>query len=255
MMSQVDRAEQLEPTTVLLWLGSNDTLWAMINADPAFVTPEEEFRAAYEEVISRLAATGATMVVGNIPDVTTIPFLTSAEDESAILGIPIEFLPAALGIGPGDYVTPFAFEYMEAGVLPLPPQVVLTAAEVQQIQTATAVFNGIIAEQAALYGAPLVDVHAVLNMVRDYGIVIGGQRLTTRFLGGVFTLDGIHPTNTVHGVLANEFVKALNTNFNAGIPPVAVVGIKENDPLVFDGVGQPAAAFGVLDRASLAPGN
>ena len=255
MMSQVERAEQLEPTTVLLWLGPNDTLWAMINADPAYVTPEEEFRSAYTEVIGRMAATGATLVVANIPDVTVLPFLTSVEEVAAIVGIPIEFLPASLGIGPGDYVTVLAFDFLSAGVLPLPPQVVLTAAEVQQIQAATATFNGIIAEQASLHGAPLVDLHGVLNLVRDYGIVVGGQRLSTRFLGVVFTLDAIHPTNTGHVVIANEFIKALNTNFSAGIPPLAVVRIKEEDPLVFEGVGQPAASFGVLSAGSIAPGH
>lgn len=35
-------------------------------------------------------------------------------------------------------------------------------------------------------------------------------RLTTDFLGGFFSLDGIHPTYTGHALLANEFIHVLN---------------------------------------------
>ncbi|HKI97821.1 MAG TPA: hypothetical protein VKB51_05040 [bacterium] len=48
--------------------------------------------------MDRFAATGATLVVANIPDVATLPYLTSAEMVQAISGVPM----AALGLQPGD---------------------------------------------------------------------------------------------------------------------------------------------------------
>ena len=62
---------------------------------------------------------------------------------------------------------------------------------------------------------------------------MGDRRLTTDFLGGLFSLDGIHPTNTGYAIIANEFIKALNHRFHAGIPPVDVEAVLSDDPLVF----------------------
>ncbi|HYV62622.1 MAG TPA: hypothetical protein VE958_08100 [Bryobacteraceae bacterium] len=89
-------------------------------------------------------------------------------------------------------------------------------------------------------------------MARDLprGYVTLGQRLSTEFLGGVFSLDGIHPTYTGHALIANEFIRALNTQFAAGIPPVSVGQVAASDPLVLPGAGHPAA-IGV--RVSLKP--
>ena len=247
--SQIEWAEALAPTTVLVWLGNNDALFAALEADASFLTPIGDFQAAYAEVMDRLAATGATLVVANIPDVTVIAFLTSAEEVAALVGLPLSVLGPILGIGPGDFVTPDAFAAIVAilhGMLagPLPANVVLDAGEVAAIRSATAQYNAFIAAQAAAKGAALVDIHALANSVKVQGFVVGGQRLTTAFLGGFFSLDGIHPTNTGYAVIANEFIKALNTSFAAGVPPVSIRQIQKTDPLVLPGVGHPASALG-----------
>ncbi|MFQ5914327.1 MAG: SGNH/GDSL hydrolase family protein [Nitrospinota bacterium] len=246
--SQVEWAEALAPTTILMWLGSNDVLAAAIEADASLVTPLPDFEAAYEEVIDRLAATGAPMVVANIPDVTVVPFLTSFEEVAAAIGLSPDVLGLILGIGPGDFVTPDAFDLISdilGGVIsgPLPGDVVLDAAEVAEIRAATDAFNAVIAEQAAAKGAALVDIHAFTNCLDTKGYLVGGQRLTTDFLGGIFSLDGIHPTNTGYALIANEFIKKLNTHFRAGISRVSIAEVAESDPLVLPGVGRPAAAL------------
>lgn len=212
----------------------------MIGGDPIFVTPAAAFRAAYEDMMDRLSATGAAMVVANIPDATTIPFLAPAEAVAEITGVPMAFF----GLAPGDYVTPFAWEFIAAGQ-PLTDSVVLEAAELEEIQAAIAAFNEIIADEAALHGAALVDMNAVLRFIDQFGLVVGGRRLTTDFLGGIFTLDGIHPTNTAHAVIANEFINALNRTFNTGLRPFSlreIAAIMDADPLVFDPVGIPPLA-------------
>jgi len=87
--SQVEWAENLEPTTVLVWLGNNDALGVIFTGDPSILTPVALFKTAYEEVANRLAATGATLVFANVPDVTVIPYLTSAEKVAAQTGLPL----------------------------------------------------------------------------------------------------------------------------------------------------------------------
>jgi lysophospholipase L1-like esterase len=237
--SQVEWAEALHPTTIILWIGNNDALGAATEADTAKLTRVPDFESAYGQVIDRLAATGASLVVANIPDVTVVPFLTSAEDVAAQAGIPIAVLPSVLGIGPGDFVTPDAFPLIAKHQVPLPANVVLDAREVAEIRAAIDAYNAFIARKAKQHGAALVDIHRTLQRIQKRGIVIGGQRLTTAFLGGLFSLDGIHPTNTGYAVIANRFIHALNRTFDADIRRVRLVDVKTDDPLVLPGAGQP----------------
>ena len=254
--SQVEWAEHLGPTTIIVWLGNNDALCAAVAADPAFLTPLATFQTAYSEVISRLHATGAKLILANIPDVTVIPFLTPAEKLSAQIGLPLFVIGPTLGIGPGDFVTPDAFPLIPAilanpALGPLPGNVVLTAAETATIRSAVNAYNNFIADQADANAAALVDIHALTAEFQTQGVVEGGQRLTTDFLGGLFSLDGVHPTNTGYALFANEFIKTLNTNFVAGIPPLSILEIEKNDPLVPPGVGRPPSALGNISPESV----
>lgn len=251
--SQVEWAEALHPTTIIVWIGNNDTLGAALAADASLVTPEAEFTAAYSELMQRLAATGASLVVANLPDVTVIPYLTSAEDVAAEVGAPLSVIGPVLGLGQGDYVIPDALPYIQAILTgtaagPLPDNVVLTAVEVGIIKDKTAKFNRVIAAQAKAHGAALVDINAFLNKLDQRGLVVNGQRLTTGYLGGIFSLDGIHPSNTGAAATANEFIKAINKRFAAGIPPVNVSNVAVEDPLLLSGVGHPATALSHMDK-------
>ena len=89
-----------------------------------------------------------------------------------------------------------------------------------------------------------MDIHSITADIQAEGFVTGGQRLTTDFLGGLFSLDGIHPTNTGYAIFANAFINELNQSFEAGIPPVSVEQIQSTDPLVLPGVGRPASSLG-----------
>lgn len=252
--SQVEWAEALAPDTVLLWLGSNDTLWVAVYGDLIALTPPAQFAAAFDQVMDRIAATGARIAVANVPDITVIPFLTPAEDVlaqvSAQTGYPVPVLSAILGIGVGDYLNPDAFGLIPIHLFsqtPLPGNVVVDATEVAAVQAATAEMNAFISAKAAQHGAALVDVHGLLNDVDRAGLVVGGQRLTTDFLGGIFTLDGIHPTNTAHAVLANAFIQGLNTTYGTDVPKVSVKQVSSGDPLLLEGVGTPPRALGHPD--------
>jgi phospholipase/lecithinase/hemolysin len=247
-MSQVEQAETLAPTTVIVWLGNNDALSAALSGNPLLLTPSASFEASYIELLNRLAATGASLVVANVPDVTAIPALTPAEEVAANVGLPLPVIGPILGIGAGDYVTQTGIGLLP-GILanpatgPLPNGAVLTAAETAVVSARVDIFNDIIAEQAAAHEAVLVDINSLFDRIDERGYVVGGQRLTTDFLSGLFSLDAVHPTNTSYAIIANEFIKALNTQSAAGIPPVNVRSVQRNDPLVVSGGGHPASSL------------
>jgi GDSL-like Lipase/Acylhydrolase len=243
--SQVEWAEALQPTTILVWIGNVDALGAAIGGDASLLTPLADFEASYAELMRRLAATGATIVVGNIPDVTAIAFLTSAEDLAELVGVPLEVIGPVLGIAAGDFVLPEAVAEIAAqGITgPLPANLVLDATEVALIRSAVGRFNKVIEKQAKANHAALVDVHGLLEVARKRGLVVGRQRLTTDFLGGLFSLDGIHPTNTGYAILANEFIEALN-RFGARIPEVNEREVLATDPLVFETANDPSHGYG-----------
>jgi hypothetical protein len=188
--------------------------------------------------------------------VTVIPFLTPAEEVAALIGLPLSVLQPILGIGSGDFLIPDAFPLINNILLgiapgPLPADVVLDAGEVAVIRSATEEFNAFIADQVEEKGAALVDIHALLDSIEVRGIVVGGRRLTTAFLGGLFSLDGVHPTNTGYAVIANGFIKALDTHFAAGIHQVSVQKVMLADPLVLPGVGRPAKAHGHITKETV----
>ena len=233
--SQVEWAEALNPTTVLCWLGNNDTLGPAMAGDATLLTPVDDFRAAFAESMRRLAAKNATIAVANIPDVSAIPYFTSAEKLASQIGLPLEIVGPILGLRPGSFVTPEAFPIIQqilgGAAGPLPGAVVLDPTELAQIRAATDAYNATIAAEATRYGAALVDIHALFDRIMTHGFEVGGRRLSTEFLGGIFSLDGIHPTNTGYAIIANEFIHALNSDFAAGIPPVSIEQILKDDPL------------------------
>ena len=242
--SQVEWAENLHPTTIVIWAGNEDALAAALVVNPSLVTPLADFRSLYSELINRLSATGATLVIANIPDVTLIPYLTPAEDVAEELGLPLFVIEPILGISAGDYVTPDAIPLILARLAnpllgSLPPNVVLTAANAAKLRAAVDAYNRIIAEEASKKGAALVDIHRLADRISRSGISANGQILTSEFLGGIFSLDGVHPTNTGYAVIANAFIEAMNLKFDADIPPVFVDHVAESDPLVLPGVEPP----------------
>ncbi|MDZ7771381.1 MAG: SGNH/GDSL hydrolase family protein [Balneolaceae bacterium] len=65
-----------EPTFVTFWMGNNDVLgYVLDGGEGRAITPPNQFSQLYQASGQALASTGADVVVYNIPDVTTIPFV------------------------------------------------------------------------------------------------------------------------------------------------------------------------------------
>jgi len=239
--SQAQQAAAANPTTIFLWIGNNDVLVADETGMPSSMTPLATFTTQYQQLINYLQDnTNAHLVIGNIPDVTAVPYLTPATEVlaevSAETGVPAAYLSVLLGITAGDLVNPtgtaeipLILTGQQAG--PITDSGFLSAAEVVTVQAQVTAFNQVIATNAKTAGATLVDINALFAQTAANGIVENGIPATTAFLGGVFSLDGIHPTNTGYAVIANKFIDTINAGLSKTYPDVNVAAIAAVDPL------------------------
>jgi hypothetical protein len=238
--TELAEAAALRPTTAILWIGSNDALFSLLfnGTDP---TDVRTFYGLHRLATTTMAHASRNLVVANIPDVTRTAYLTSVPKLADILNLPLPAVYTLFGLHLGDMVTPYAFPAIQAmgrSLTHLPdsgPQgpIVIRATRLLQIRATVAAYNILIAIEAAVNGATLVDIYSLVNGLADHGVVVNGQRLTTDFMGGLFSLDGVHPTNTGYAIIANEFIKTMNRSLRAGIPLADVALISQTDPLIF----------------------
>jgi len=253
-------------TLIIVWLGNNDTLHAILDGDLTELTPPSAFMRDYLRVIGFLRQTGAHMVVATLPDTTIMPYLLDPVEVAIICQMAgkynfsnttdfMNFLEA-LDLNRSDKVSAMALPFIlgQKPLEPLPPNLVFTPQEILTIRKAIKTFNLIIKLTAISYDIPMVDVYYATNKAHEEGreIVIDGQRfmLTTGLCGGLFSLDVVHPSNTGHALLAQQFIGVINNTIGQGreiINPIddddELKNIVKKDPLgpVVKGC---AAAFG-----------
>ena len=134
---------------------------------------------------------------------------------SAIIGtVNVESVGALMEAGlPQTLAGQFSVEGIS---LPLEDKWVLIPSEQAEIAAATEAFNQIIAATANQAGLALVDANTLLNQLANGGITSGDFTLTSSLVtGSAFSLDGIHPTARGYGLLANEFMKAIDATYGS----------------------------------------
>ena len=119
--SQVERVLSMKPhpTTIFFWAGNNDVLFPVLTGDFSLLTSPASFFASLEAIMQKLSGANHTLVVANIPDVTTVPYLTSAETIAAQAHVPVEYVRFVLGLAPGDTIRPAA-QRLVPGILQHP---------------------------------------------------------------------------------------------------------------------------------------
>jgi lysophospholipase L1-like esterase len=237
--SQVGLGTQLQPTFVVIWIGANDVLGGAMTGNPNYTVPAAVFAQVYPAIVGSMAATGAKLVLANIPDVTVVPALSKGSTLAA-QGMPI----AKFGMGPDDYATPYSHEHIKLILEgkdpgPLGPGEILHAADVPKIQAILQADNQVIAAVGAQFHAPVVDMYSFFNKVKKHGLTLSdGTMVTADYLGGLFGLDGIHPTTTGQAVLAKQFIKTINAYYGTNLKAPNTRKANLSDP---DGVRIPGA--------------
>jgi lysophospholipase L1-like esterase len=124
------------------------------------------------------------------------------------------------GLPPGiDTTKPFGVHPQN----PWPDALVLDADEQANTAATVDAYNNIIFTTAAAHGFPVVDFNTFWNNLRAHGLTIAGQKFTPDYIaGGMFSLDGVHPSSRGYAILANQFIKVMNEKFGMGVPYVDV---------------------------------
>jgi hypothetical protein len=258
--SQMEVAEALRPAVVVCWIGSNDALSAILasdHLDASQLTPLPQFTADFTEIVLRLKAIGAKAVFGTIPDVTRVAYLIDNDDL-------VRFLGTDHGFPEGSWTSLTTLFGLKLGVVQpsilSDPNFVLTSAEVAIINNRIDAFNAVIRSVAVSNGMAVAETAAVFDAIANNPPVIAGVPVTTRFLGGLFSLDGVHPSNFGQGLAAMVFIDALNARYGLGIPQLndPILGaLFVTDPFIdkdADGKVAGRFGFGLLETLSLIMG-
>ena len=106
-------------------------------------------------------------------------------------------------------------------------------------------------------GIPVVDSKTLLDAIAADPPVFNGVPITPRFLGGLSSLDGVHPADIGQALLTNEFVETINAHFQTHMPPISETAlnfIAVTDPFVDkDGDGRVRGRFGAGLLETLGP--
>ena len=231
------------------WLGNNDVLGYAMNGavanpiDPTTtLTNIQTFTGAYNNYITALTTGDRKGIVATIPDVTSIPFFTTVTYAALLAGVRAQaptvdniFITTKSGVRPAtpeDYfILTFPTDSLgrpnSNGFLrgldprnPIQDNLVLDRDEAVQVRERVNQYNAVIKQVAESKDLALVDMHAFLNQVKA-GLVYNSIPISSLFIrGNAFSLDGIHLTPLGNAIVANQFIEAINSKYNASIPRV-----------------------------------
>jgi lysophospholipase L1-like esterase len=276
--NEVDQALSLHPTFIAVWLGGNDFLGAVSNGKPSLLTPLANFTAAYNSMLDKLIAGApeAGIVVGNLPaNFASAPLtarlpgilLNPTNNQPVLIGgapVPLIYDPGDGNIQPlpaGSIVLLSALARLQTGVgippnfktippfsalpqvgTPLTDAETITPAEQTQFATAIAAYNAAITASAAAHNVALADIKTLFDRWATSStnpIVIGPFAFSNTFgTGGLFSLDGVHPSDLGYILFANEFIKAINASYDKHIPLASIGQVfQNNDPATAEALG------------------
>jgi len=252
---------QKSPTFFTCWMGNNDVLTyasagGVASAANPFsgLTDTTRFGMGYRAILQTISKGGTVKgAVANIPNVTAVPYFTTVtvgavntaiKANAALPNASAASLYITTGTGTvraatsGDLLVltsqavigsrsttanplPIGVGYSAAQSNPLPSQYVLDADEQTAVLARTAQLNAIIAKTAARYKVPVVDAFTFLTQVGPGVATNAINNSATYASGNLFSLDGVHPTPRGYAIIANEWIRVINSYYGASIPQVA----------------------------------
>lgn len=106
---------------------------------------------------------------------------------------------------------------------PMQDKDVLTKAEIAEVKVATDAYNTTIKAVADAKGLAFVELKAVTDQLASGGITYNGYTTTSAFVtGGMFSLDGVHPSPRGYAIIANLFTDAINAKYGSNFKNINV---------------------------------
>lgn len=251
-------ANNANPTFSVIWAGMEDVYRYCRNGGVGVILPTvSQFEANIDSILSVMVGTSGQGVIANIPDVSSFPFYTlipyngaglnqnkadSLNDLYTNMGIDSTIIHFIEGDNPFTYINPssmFGISQLKEGeyitltvpldsmkcvfmgtVVAISDKYVLDSTELSLVTQTIAGYNSIIEQKATEYGIAHVDMNSYFNTIVE-GVKWNGVDFDAEFVsGGFFSLDGFHPTQKGNALIANEFIKAINTFYEATLPTV-----------------------------------
>lgn len=113
---------------------------------------------------------------------------------------------------------------------PIPHNLVLDNGEATQSIQLVQQYNQAISSLASNNGFPVVDINSTFSDILENGGITEDGITLTPTLGSLFSLDGVHPSNRGHGVIANLAVATINDTYDANIPNIDISEIPQGIP-------------------------
>lgn len=137
---------------------------------------------------------------------------------------------------------------------PFPNNLVLDQTEIIYYIGYRDSYNQIISGLAASFSYSVINWDELFNSLAGAGgLTVNGVNFSATYISGnFFSLDGIHPTSQGYGIIANEFIKAINNKYSAQIPLVDVSAIPGSlifqESVSMGKYGIPNIPYGALDN-------
>lgn len=236
--SQVEMAVVLNPTFAAVWLGPMDVLLPTLGGEigGSSLLSAAAFEQRLVEVVGRVSAAGSKGAILNIPNVRSTALLVSAKELRQRTGFTSSQLRKRLGVAKSSFVLITALPTVDAiasgqAVGPLSATQILSKEEIGKLDDAVAGYNLAIERRARAAGWALVDVHSIFDRYERRGIDIDGVGLfTTRYLGGLYGLDGYHLSNTGQALVAAAAIAAVNTEYGTTLQAPEIFPVASTDP-------------------------
>ena len=256
-LTSFQQAKLFHPSILICWVGMNDVLnFAQYpeGEQPSIPEPTstDRFAEKFAAMADSLQSLNAALLIGNVPDITDFPYFNTVpsvvidsttnmpyldNDGNAIPLIGVETGDKVLTAAKGDIRKGYGIPegILNGNGLPIPDDKILDVAETALVREAVDSYNAAIDSICFNRKIPLVDMYGFYKKLNT-GLYEAGFVFSNTFIsGGFFSLDGIHPSDLGNGILANEWIQAINSNFPVSIPPVNLFDlIAELKPLVFD---------------------
>lgn len=237
-----DRVEYIEhvnnsnATFFTNWLGVNDAMgWAKSGGDDkggaAAQTDPIQFREKYDTLLDVFQNMGAKGVCATIHDFTESPVFNTVTLEALEKEIWIKEGADTTVVRkavPEDLIMLTASSLIKEGIgltedNPLAHQHVLDRDEVVLAKNHINLLNNEIVASANAHGFPVVDMYTFMSTLNNDGTHYDGVNYSVKYIeGGAFSLDGLHPNTRGYAIIANEFMRVINKNYNSNLAPVAV---------------------------------
>jgi hypothetical protein len=249
-------AKDKKPSFIISWLGMDDIYnYASKGGANISIPSASVFEQNLELILGDFAKSGVKGVMATIPDFRNFPFYTLIPWNNADLTQSqadslndtyasnqmfnhIRFTKGKNGFIIADQAEPSGFRKLKEGefitisvptdslkcykyglvIKVIDDRYSLIQNEVKMIDDAILAYNQIIIKKANEYGFALVDMYSYFSKVKN-GVKLNGADYNLDFVsGGFLSLDGYHPNQKGYGLIANEFIKAINNKYNAKIP-------------------------------------